>query len=148
MGSPPPLLLKMSKRKPKKNYPKTFGFGFAPPPPFGQCPKGSSFFFRMSSLSELWQETCYTRHVTHETWHMTCDMFGGVNILSKFQLPRSYRLWFMILWKSGGKGSLNELMNDGGDYRTAPATSGLLKTSLFGWHNFKRKVSCIWQTWS
>ena len=49
---PPPLLLKMSKRKPKKNYPKTFGFGFAPPPPFGQCPKGSSFFLRIASLRQ------------------------------------------------------------------------------------------------
>ena len=30
-------------------------------------------------------------------------------------------------------------MNDVGDCRTAPATPGLLKTSLFGLHNFKRK---------
>ena len=59
--------------------------------------------------------TCDTWHVTrdtwHDTWHMTCDMFGGVNILSKFQLPSSYGLWFMILWISGGKGWLNQLIN-------------------------------------
>ena len=68
---------------------------------------------------------------------MTCDMFGGVNILSKFQLPSSYRLWFMILWRSGGKGSLtdsvNQWINDEAVYRTAPATPGLLKNSQPGW---------------
>ena len=31
-------------------------------------------------------------NVTRDTRHVTCDMFGGVNILSKFQLPSSYRL--------------------------------------------------------
>ena len=59
--------------------------------------------------------------------HVTRDMFGGVNILSKFQLPSSYCLWFMILWRSGGKGWLNESMNDVAVYRTAPAIPGLLK---------------------
>ena len=67
-----------------------------------------------------------------EEKNLTCDMFGGVNILSKFQLPSSYRLWFMILWRSGGKGSLtdwiNEWINDEAVYRTAPATPGLLIT--------------------
>ena len=76
-------------------------------------------------------------HVTCDTWHVTRDMFGGVNILSKFQLPSSYCLWFMILWRSGGKGSLNELINDEAVYRTAPATPGLLtmehQKSRFGW---------------
>ena len=51
-----------------------------------------------------------TWHVTCDTWHLTCDMFWGVNILSKFQLSSSYSLWFMLLWRSGGKGWL-ELMN-------------------------------------
>ena len=72
--------------------------------------------------------------VTRDTWHVTCDMFGEVNILSKFQLPSSYRLWLMILWRSGGKGwlaewmneSMNESMNYEAVYRTAPATPGLL----------------------
>ena len=68
--------------------------------------------------------------MTRDMRHMTCDTFGGENILSKFQLPSSYRLWFMILWRSGGKGWLtelmNELMNDEAVYRTAPATPGLL----------------------
>ena len=42
--------------------------------------------------------------MTRDTWHV----WGGVNILSKFQLPSSYRLWFMILWRSGGKGWIAE----------------------------------------
>ena len=59
-------------------------------------------------------------HVTCDTLHVTCD------ILSKFQLPCSYCLLFMILWRSGGNGSLNELINDEAVFRTAPATPGLL----------------------
>ena len=45
--------------------------------------------------------TCDTWHVTCYMWHATCDMWHVVNILSKFQ---PYCLWFMILWRSGGKG--------------------------------------------
>ena len=78
----------------------------------------------------MWQVTGDRWQVTCDTWHMTCDMYGRVNILSKFQLPSSYRLWFMILGRSGGKGSLtewmNEWMNHVAVYRTAPATPGLL----------------------
>ena len=45
MGSTPPLLLKMSKRKPKKNYLKTFGFGLDPPPhPFWTMSKRKQLF--------------------------------------------------------------------------------------------------------
>ena len=50
-----------------------------------------------------------TCDVTRDTWHVTC--LGGVNIPSKFQLPSSYGLWFMILWISGGKGWLSDWMN-------------------------------------
>ena len=32
----------------------------------------------------------------------------------------------MILWRSGGKGSVTQVMNDEAVYRTAPATPGLL----------------------
>ena len=53
---------------------------------------------------DMWHVTRDTWHVTRDTWHVTRDTFWGVNILSKFQLPSSYRLWFMILWRSGGKG--------------------------------------------
>ena len=62
-------------------------------------------------------------------------MTHGVNILSKFQLSSSNGLGFMMLWISGGKGSLThwinelikELINDEAVCRTAPATPGLLK---------------------
>ena len=90
------------------------------------------FFDIWQVTGDMWQVTRDMWHVTHDTWHMTCDMFRGVNILSKFQLPSSYRLWFMIIWRSGGKGWLTELlnywMNHEAVYRTAPATPGLLKT--------------------
>ena len=33
-------------------------------------------------------------HVTCDTWHVTRDTLGGVNILLKFQLPSSYRFIF------------------------------------------------------
>ena len=70
--------------------------------------------------------TCDTWHVTRDTWHMTCDTFGEVNIPSKFQLPSSYCLWFMIIWRSGGKGWLSKWVSNEAVYRTAPATPGLL----------------------
>ena len=83
---------------------------------------------------DIWHVTCDMWHVTRDTWHVTRDTFGGVNILSKFQLPSSYRLWFMILWRCGGKGWIaewmNEWMNDEAVYRTAPATPGLLNTEV------------------
>ena len=92
---------------------------------------------------DMWRITC-------DTWYMTRDMFGGMNILSKFQLPSSYCLWFMILWRSGGKGWLNESMNDKAVYRTAPVTPGLLKNSVFlsvvvcslSWSKFEIRQFC------
>ena len=78
---------------------------------------------------DMWHVTRDTWHRTHDTWHVTRDTWhvtrlGGVNILSKFQLHSSYRLWFMILWRSGGKGWLIEwIINDD--------TPGLLIICLF-----------------
>ena len=89
-------------------------------------------------------------HVTRDTWHMTWDIFGGVNILSKFQLPSSYCLWFMILWRSGGKGWLNESMNYEAVYRTAPATPGLLKspaTTTSSSTNLQEKIHVTLDGW-
>ena len=63
-------------------------------------------------------------------WHVTRDKVGGVKILSKFQLPSSYRLWFMILWRSGGKGWLAELMNEWMNDE-AVYTPGLLNIQSF-----------------
>ena len=74
---------------------------------------------RKKKKKKKWHVTCDTWHVTRDMWHMTCgtwhltrDTFWGVNILSKFQLPSSYCLWFMILWRSGGKGSRTDSMNE------------------------------------
>ena len=36
---------------------------------------------------DTWHMTCDMWHVTRDTRHVTHDMFGGVNMLSKFQLP-------------------------------------------------------------
>ena len=74
----------------------------------------------------MWLVTCDMWHLTPDTWHVTPDTFGGVKILSKFQLPSCSCLWIMILWSSGGKGSLNQSMNDEAVYRTAQATPCLL----------------------
>ena len=69
-------------------------------------------------------------HMTRDMWHGACDMLWWVNILSKFQLPSSYGLWYMIFWRSVGKGSLTDWLNHGGDCRTAPYTPGMLITWL------------------
>ena len=65
--------------------------------------------------------------VTHNKWHMTGDMWRGVNLLSKFQLTSSYGLEITMYWIYFHKSSLNVLINDEGVCRTAPATPGLLK---------------------
>ena len=66
--------------------------------------------------------------MTPDMWHETHG--GGVNILSKCQFPSSNVLGFMISWRLGGKGWMNEWMNDlminKGYCRTAPGTPGLL----------------------
>ena len=61
--------------------------------------------------------------MTPDMWLVTCDTWhvGGMNILSKFQLPSSYCFWFMILWRYGGKGWLTDWIND-----EAVHTPGLL----------------------
>ena len=66
----------------------------------------------------MWHLTCDKWHVTHDTWHMTrdmrhgtCEMLWGVNIISKFQLPSSSGLRFMLFWRLGGKGSISDWIN-------------------------------------
>ena len=70
--------------------------------------------------TDMWHLTCYTWHMTSDTW-----WGGGVNILSKCQLPSSYSLGTMMIWMFGEKGSLSELfnewINDKGVCRTALA---------------------------
>ena len=41
-----------------------------------------------------------------DMWHLTCDMWWGVNILSKFELSSSHGLGVIMLWRFGGKGWL------------------------------------------
>ena len=76
----------------------------------------------------MWHVTCDTWHVKHYIWHVTRYTQRVVNIVSKLYF--SSRLWLMIFGRFGGKGSLNQWMNqslnDKGVCRTAPATPGLL----------------------
>ena len=99
-------------------------------------------------MKKKWHVTGDTWYVTRDTWHVTRDMWQvthdtgcGVNILSKFQLSRSNRLGFTMLWISGGKSSLTELMNDEAVYRTAPATPGLLTTQKKDGPNLDRQIN-------
>ena len=88
----------------------------------------------------MWHVTCDTWHVTHDMWHIKCDTWhltpgtwhrGEVNLLSEFQLPSSYGLGMKVCWRYFCKGwpshLINELMSNGGVWRTAPASPGLLK---------------------
>ena len=51
-------------------------------------------------------------------------MTHGVNILAKFQLSSSNGLGVMMFLRLGGKGSLTNLISDGGVCRTAPGYTG------------------------
>ena len=66
--------------------------------------------------------------MTYSIWQVA----GGVNILSKFQLPSSYGFGQTASWRFWTKGSPNkrmiELMNQKAVCRTAPATPGMLNT--------------------
>ena len=100
---------------------------------------------------DTWYPTCDTWHVTHDmwhvtsdTWHLTCDTWLVVNILSKFQLPCSYGLGFMMSWRFGGKRSLTQSVNElikrlFVEY--PPATPGLLNTLLLSLHLRKKKFT-------
>ena len=60
---------------------------------------------------DTWHMTCDMWHVTCDKWNMSFDMLWGVNILSKFQFLSSFGLYFIISWRLGGEGWLNELYN-------------------------------------
>jgi hypothetical protein len=103
--------------------------------------------------------TCDTWHVTHDMWHMTCDTWhlthdrsGEVELLSKFQLPSSYRTDGTVgsdpvstsltyrQFRKRMSHSINQWINYEGVYRTAPATPGLSKIERLGsfqlaWHS-------------
>ena len=57
-------------------------------------------------------------------WHNV----GVVYSQKKLKLLSSYSLGEIVILKSGGKGWINDSLNDKGVCRTAQATSGLLKT--------------------
>ena len=71
--------------------------------------------------------------VTYDTWHVTCDTQGVVNIASSCQLPSSNSLRYLV-WKIFPQTisqSEIQLISNGGDCRTAPATPGLLIILIF-----------------
>ena len=82
-----------------------------------------------------WHVTRDMWHVTRDMWHVTCDMLWGVNILSKFQLPSSYGLWFMIFWRFGGKGWLTDSINQSITkvFVEQPDYSGSVKYLAMSW---------------
>ena len=88
---------------------------------------------------DRWHVTGDRWHLTGDRWQVTRDTWWGVNILSKFQLPSSNGLGFMMSWRWRGKGWLsdliNESMNDEGVCRAAPATPGLL-IRPYDWHSY------------
>ena len=63
--------------------------------------------------------------MTYNTWHVT-SVGGGVNILSKCQLPSSYGLGWMMFGILGGKGWITDFIDKESVCRTAPAIPGLL----------------------
>ena len=81
--------------------------------------------------SDMWHGTCDMRHVTHDRWYVTFDTWWEVKILSKVQVPSSNNLGVMMVWRFGGKGSINEWINEWMNNKcvciTTPATPGLLK---------------------
>ena len=60
---------------------------------------------------DMWHVTRDTWHLTCDIWHMSRDTQGVVNIVSRFQVPSSNSLAFMMFWRIGGKGWLSELLN-------------------------------------
>ena len=81
---------------------------------------------------DTWHLTRDTWHVTPDTWHLTPDIWHVVGGEHNCQLSSSFDLGEMMFGRFGGKGWLNELinelMNDKGECRTAQATPGLLTT--------------------
>ena len=92
---------------------------------------------------DRWHMTCDTWQVTHDRWHVTHDTWCGVTILSKFQLSSSNGLGVMMCWRSGGKGSLTQLINHEAVCRAAPATLGLLNRYLQMAHK-EKNVMLLW----
>ena len=84
-------------------------------------------------------------HMTHGKWHMTHSVLWTCSQnFSSLALPVWDWQRLEYIWT---KGSLNEWMNkwmDRGDYRTAPATQGLLNIMLLG--SWKSALKWPWKT--
>ena len=104
------------------------------------------------------KKKCDLWHMTRDTWHVT--RLGGGEHCLKSQLPSSYRLWFMILWRSGGKGWIAELINEWMTrlfieqprlHRVVNYYSGrkaaLIMTCLFLWEHLSKKHK-FWKFWN
>ena len=87
--------------------------------------------FVQKKQKNMWHMTCDTWHMTHDTWHMTHDTWhvwgGGWTFSQNFS---SLALTVCDLWYYEDLEEKDEWINYEAVYRTAPATLGLLKTSL------------------
>ena len=84
-------------------------------------------------------------HVTCDTWHVTCDTWREVNILSKCWVSISYGLGVKVFWRYLNKRITylpTELISDKGACRTAPAITGLLRSSIYT-SQFNISIYCI-----
>ena len=94
---------------------------------------------------KMWQWVNW--HVTRDMWHVTHEMWHvvGVNILSKFQLPSSYYLWFLILWRFGWKEWLTQSVNQyRGCFYNSPGYTGSVKKTGNTNTDIKKSSSVIW----
>ena len=73
-------------------------------------------------------------HGTRDTWHVTHDKWGEVNLLLKFKLPSTYGSGVKVFWRYFHKAwlihSMNELIDYKGVCRTALATQGLFNVKM------------------
>ena len=89
-------------------------------------------------------------HVTCDTLHVTCDIWWGVNILSKCKLPNSYvffYLWYLKIWRKRLADTMTEWINKEGVCKTAPATPGLLIIYIFVIYIFVSENK-VWECFS
>ena len=71
------------------------------------------------------------KKVTREKWHVICDTWLEVSILSKCRLPSSFGCGVKTRWAFEEKDDLGtESMSYKGVWRTALATPGVLKSIL------------------
>ena len=81
----PPPLLKNVQKKDQKKMPKNFWIRAGPPLPFGKCPKGNSFFFRITSLTELWLYLVSFVPVKKKIWPGLRDELAKMQVWKKIQ---------------------------------------------------------------